>query len=306
MLHRVDTSDNKFSGRINNQQSSIFGNSNNEEAYNLYSRLLAGLNLRSNNESNFSGKGSGTNSGSNFLNSLGSFFSGIGNAIGSGVNALGKSLFDAGVFISQLLGFTNTNEDAPNDNSNCGPATAAMLLGDFGIEVTNASGADAEIDHVRRDDMNAGTNEMESTSTRQLAAALSKHGLNTKEYHGGATTDDIDQELEQGNELIVNVNTITGGWGNAKRHFVVVVGKDDFGNYIVKDPLDNGPRTVSQRQMKAAMDDRGGFMVAGGNGNSRPVPPEKSEDDSQTTTNSGGWDMAHMGVDDWNKYFGLS
>ena len=305
MLPRVDISDNKFSGQINNQHSSVFGKSDNDEAYNLYSRLLSGLNLRSNNESNFSGKGSGTNSDSNFLNSLRSFFSGIGSAIGGGINALGKSLFDAGVFISQLLGFTNTNEDAPNNNSNCGPATVAMLLGDFGIEKTDASGADAEIDHIRRDDMNAGTNEMESTSTRQIAFALSKHGLNTKEYHGGATTDDIDQELEKGNEIIVNVNTIAGGWGNAKKHFVVVVDKDDFGNYIIKDPLDNSARPVSQKQMKDAMDDRGGFMVASGNGN-RPVPPKKSEDDNQIASNHNGWDLAHMDVDNWNKYFGLS
>lgn len=297
MLFRVDNADsNNFPGRVNNSRSSVLGDSGNEELYNLYSRLLSGLNSRSDDGAETAGSGGGnaSNENSGILGFLGGILSGIGDAIG-------RALFNAGEFLSQLRGPANTNEDVSDDNANCGPTATAMVLGDFGIEETNAFGADGEIDHVRRDDMNAGTNEFESTSTRQIARALSKHGLNTKEYHGGATINDIDRELENGNELIVNVNTIAGGWGNAERHFVVVVGKDESGNYVIKDPLQNGPSSVSEGQMKAAMDNRGGYMVAAGNGKGG-----SARNDNQTT-NSGGWDFAKMNkVEDWFSYFGLS
>ena len=192
---------------------------------------------------------------------------GVDSAIRALVIALGKPLSDSGEFLSQLRGPANINEDASNNNANCGPTSVAMVLGDFGIEKTDAFGADEEIEHVRRDDMLAGTNEYEPVYPDQIVFALSKHGLSTKKYYGVATTNDIDNELKKGNELIVHLNSTVGGWGIGKRHFVVVVGKEASGNYIIKDPLDNGPRTVSQNQIQAAMLDyysRGGYMIAVG------------------------------------------
>lgn len=165
-----------------------------------------------------------------------------------------------GSVITQEASSTNINEDS-FDNANCAPAALANVLKDFGKENINAGNADDEIEETRAE-MGASPDESEFTSTTQIAKGARANGLNAREYKGGATTKDIDRELSGGGEAIVNVNSAVGGWGDIEAHFVVVVGKDSQGNYLVKDPKYDQIIVVPKEQMEDAMSDREGYMVA--------------------------------------------
>lgn len=199
---------------------------------------------------------------SSFGNTLWNGAKSFGQAVGGGLAAIGRGIADAaGTFISQLRGAANRNEDTSNKNGNCGPTSLAMILGDFGVLDVNPNNADQVIEHVRSG-MGANSDEYDFTNTSQLAAGARNFGLNAQEYQGGAGVNDLNNELRQGKQIIVNVNSQAGGWGNAEAHFAVVTGVDRNGNYILKDPLNNQATMVSQAQMQAAMEDRGGYMVA--------------------------------------------
>lgn len=190
----------------------------------------------------------------------------FGQAVGGGLQAIGRGIANAaGTFISQLRGSANWNEDTSNKNANCGPTSLAMILGDFGVMNVNPQNANNVIEQVRSA-MGAGGNgrsEYNFTDVSQLVNGARRFGLQAREYMGGgASVNNINQELSQGKKVIVNVNSIAGGWGRAEAHFAVVAGIDQNGNYILKDPLNNQATVVSQAQMQAAMADRGGYMVA--------------------------------------------
>jgi hypothetical protein len=199
---------------------------------------------------------------SSFGNTLWNGVKSFGQAVGGGLAAIGRGIADAaGTFISQLQGAANRNEDTTDRNGNCGPTSLAMILGDFGVLDVNPNNADQVIEHVRSA-MGANSDEYDFTNTSQLKAGAEKFGLRAQEYQGGAGVNNINDELGQGKQVIVNVNSKAGGWGNAEVHFAVVTGIDQNGNYILKDPLNQQATRVSQAQMQAAMDDRGDYMVA--------------------------------------------
>jgi len=199
---------------------------------------------------------------SSFGNTLWNGVQSFGQAVGGGLQAIGAGIAKAaGTFISQLRGAANRNEDTTNSNGNCVPTSLAMVLGDLaGLDV-NPNNADQVIEHVRSA-MGGSNDEYDFTNTSQLAAGARNFGLNAQEYNSGAGVNDVNNELRQGKQVIVNVNSKAGGWGNAEAHFAVVTGIDRNGNYILKDPLNQQATMVSQAQMQAAMDDRGGYMVA--------------------------------------------
>lgn len=178
----------------------------------------------------------------------------------SGSSSAGASTGGSSV-ITQEASSTNLNED--NGVSNCGPASLTNALKDFGVEKVDSENADSEIEETRSE-MGASSDESEFTDTSQIAKGARANKLVANEYKGGATTDDIDKELANNKEAIVNVNSVAGGWGNAEAHFATVVGKDSEGNYLVKDPQSEQVLTIPKEQMAAAMNDRGGYMVAVG------------------------------------------
>lgn len=235
--------------------------------------------------SSFQNGETGGTGGSGLTNKIGNWMSSAGSAISKGIDSAKDSLGSAmSSFVSQLKGSANSNEDASNQNSNCGPTSLLMVARALGAAGGDASTADDQIEQIRQS-MGGGTNEEGKegfTSTSQLAQGAQSMGLNANEYKGNGSVGEIENQVSGGNKVIVNVNP--AGYGGPNSSHFAVVSAIEGDKVILQDPLNQKPIVISKDQLAQAMSDKGNWMVAIGKGNGQNAMEQssKSKEDSMS------------------------
>ena len=105
------------------------------------------------------------------------------------------------------------------DDHSCGPATLQMVLGAYGIEITQKAAAEE-----------ARTTEEIGTSTAAIVAVLEKYGLKVEAGNGRAL-EDLKRATAEEKIVIICYTERGDNWG----HYSLVLGFED-GNIILLDP----------------------------------------------------------------------
>jgi ABC-type bacteriocin/lantibiotic exporter with double-glycine peptidase domain len=135
-------------------------------------------------------------------------------------------------------------------DTNCGATVANMLADAAGKGGTEEANPDA---------LNARFASAAGTTSLQLSNMLAHEGLGVKQAYGSVQQQWVDEALGKGQKIAAQVdsNRILPGSTNAtpagKSHWVVVDGKDDQGNYSVKDPGTGKSYSVSLDQLTEAV-----------------------------------------------------
>ncbi len=120
-------------------------------------------------------------------------------------------------------------------DTNCGAAVATMLADAAGAPKTAP-------DSQRMAELQSKFTDEKGTTPLQLSNMLAHEGLGVKQAYGSVDQQRLDEALGKGQKIAAQVdsNRILPGATNAdpagRSHWVVVDGKDDKGNYTVKDP----------------------------------------------------------------------
>ncbi len=139
-------------------------------------------------------------------------------------------------------------KDYVNGAYNCGPAVVAMLARGHGqLGHLNDAQLIQQLGH--------GIVTEEGTDGQGLARMLERASVPPAAEALGAGYEDaaLKEHLRQGHQLIAQVRSYDPQTKQSSAHYVLVQGMTPRGNYIVSDPLANGPYIVSPRQLKEAV-----------------------------------------------------
>jgi hypothetical protein len=127
----------------------------------------------------------------------------------------------------------------------CAPAVVAMLARAAG---TGGNLSDAEL--IK--ELGQGLVGPDGTEPKDLPQMLERAGLPVagKALAGKYTDQDVAQHLQQGHSLIAQVEA-TDERGTTSSHYVTVQGMTPQGNYVVSDPLAEGPYELSPQQLRS-------------------------------------------------------
>lgn len=150
-------------------------------------------------------------------------------------------------------------------DDNCGAAAAVMAAGSRG----QASGVSAE---QRMAQLESQFTDGKGTSAQELAKMLGSEGMKVNQAAFKFDQATVDETLKKGGKLMAMVDSaqITPGSDPSKTggaHWVVVDGKDDKGNYTVKDPATGSSYGVDFNHLTNAVDQNwfkhnsGGMML---------------------------------------------
>lgn len=149
-----------------------------------------------------------------------------------------------------------------NGPANCGPASMAMIARSMGY---GANMTDAQL--INQLGAIGGTTG-EGSSINGIVAMAQAMGA-TAEINGPkADLNWIDQQLAAGKSIVANGDYYSepGHFGNGPSgHYLDVVGKSADGNYIIRDPMDQGLTTMSPAELTTFINNNpvnGGFCVA--------------------------------------------
>ncbi len=145
------------------------------------------------------------------------------------------------------------NLTAPSQNKDCGPATLAMLMKFKGIAPPGVDPYNAEaLVRQMRIEMTGGADHNQVTSVGQMREAALRYGVKSTLVQ---SLSEIDAAIGRGQMVaamgVPNRRLADGSvaqtWATkltpdqyehgSQTHFVLIVGKDSRGNYIVNDPL---------------------------------------------------------------------
>ncbi|WP_426756210.1 hypothetical protein [Myxococcus sp. Y35] len=151
-------------------------------------------------------------------------------------------------------------------DANCGAAVATMLSGTTGKDAASAA--------QKMDALESLFTDGGGTTPEELAKMLAHEGMEVKKGTSNFDMPSVDEALGRGQQVAVQLDTnrlatgvdtkIAGG-----SHWVVVDGKDDQGNYLVKDPNTGSRYAVSGQQIADAVGSAwelhqgGGMLVVG-------------------------------------------
>ncbi|MFP2905320.1 hypothetical protein ACLESD_09740 [Pyxidicoccus sp. 3LFB2] len=150
--------------------------------------------------------------------------------------------------------------------ANCGAAVATMLSQKAGKDSVSAA------QHM--DALEARFTDGWGTAPKELARMLAFEGIEVKKGTANFDMSSVNDALARGEKAVVQVDTnrlatgvdtkVAGG-----SHWIVVDGKDDQGNYLVKDPSNGSKYAVSGQQLADSVGSawelhRGGGMLVVG------------------------------------------
>lgn len=130
-------------------------------------------------------------------------------------------------------------------SKDCAPAVVAMLARAMG-----AGGNLSDADLIKQ--LGQGLVGPDGTTPRDVAPMLERAGLPIagKALAGRYNNQDVAKHLQQGHTLIAQVEA-RDEHGATSSHYVAVQGMTPEGNYIVSDPLANGPYELSPQQLRS-------------------------------------------------------
>lgn len=145
------------------------------------------------------------------------------------------------------------NPTGPSSSSNCGPASLAMALKAFGL--TDGSDVEATIEKTRQ--AMTGSNDIHSgTDVSQVVQGAHAFGAQAQAVSGlGA----VEQALADGKLVVAAGDPVVyeGRFTGAQTakydggHFILVVGRDADGNFLVNDPLSRvGTLTITRDELQ--------------------------------------------------------
>ena len=194
-------------------------------------------------------------------NTVGNGFNSFTEAVGGGLKAVGTAINNAkNWFVSQLSGATNVNEDGGKYNSNCGFVCLEMIRRLRGGE-GNAMTANGDIENDRRVS-GVVMDESKGALPEELAMGAQNLGMNAKATVG--TLKSAADAIGQDKNIILAVDPSKYKAGlSPSGHAVVLLSVDpSSGTATIADPAEqNGPITVSLKDLGAAMDAAGNRMV---------------------------------------------
>jgi hypothetical protein len=149
---------------------------------------------------------------------------------------------------------------------NCGAAVATMLSRTAGKDTVSAA--------KRMDELEARFTDGQGADPKEMARMLAHEGLEVKKGTACFDMPALNEALQRGEKAVVQVDTnrlatgvdtkVAGG-----SHWIVVDGRDDQGNYLVKDPATGSKYTVSGQQIADSVGSAwelhqgGGMLVVG-------------------------------------------
>jgi hypothetical protein len=130
-------------------------------------------------------------------------------------------------------------------SKDCAPAVVAMLARAAG---TGGNLSDAEL--IK--ELGQGLVGPDGTEPKDLPQMLERAGLPVagNALAGRYSDQDVAKHLQQGHSLIAQVEA-TDARGTTSSHYVTVQGMTPQGNYIVSDPLAEGPYELSPEQLRS-------------------------------------------------------
>ncbi|GHG89155.1 papain-like cysteine protease family protein [Comamonas sp. JC664] len=170
--------------------------------------------------------------------------------------------------------FTDSFEPAAGDSdvvkqtkdANCGAAVATMLSPTAGKDAVSAS--------QKMDSLESRFTDGGGTTPAELAKMLAHENLEVKKGTSNFDMPSVDEALSRGQQVVVQLDTNRLATGQDTKvaggsHWVVVDGKDDQGNYQVKDTNNGSKYSVSGQQIADAVGSAwelhkgGGMLVVG-------------------------------------------
>jgi hypothetical protein len=135
-----------------------------------------------------------------------------------------------------------------NGPFNCGPAVVAMLARGHG-KLSHLN--DAQL--VQQ--LGQGVVTRDGTSPEGIAQMMERADvpLGGEALGAGYTDAELKDHLLKGNKLIAQVRSSSPESQQGSAHYVVIEGMTRNGNYVVSDPLSNGPYAVTPQQLKEAV-----------------------------------------------------
>ena len=151
-------------------------------------------------------------------------------------------------------------------DANCGAAVATMLSRTAGKDAVSAS--------QKMDSLESRFTDGGGTTPAELAKMLAHENLEVKKGTSNFDMPSVDEALSRGQQVIVQLDTNRLASGQDTKvaggsHWVVVDGKDDQGNYQVKDTNNGSKYSVSGQQIADAVGSAwelhkgGGMLVVG-------------------------------------------
>jgi len=183
-------------------------------------------------------------------------------ALGQGASGQGSNT----PWISQIHPAGDWQMNYTNGAANCGPAAMAMAVRTLKPN-SYASYSDALLVSTLQAGMHTTA---AGTSINAFVAEAQKYNL-TSEVHGPkADLNWINQQLAMNKIVIANgdYNSLPGNTGAAAGHYIDVVGVDQAGNYMIRDPLSSSLTRLTPQELVNFINNNpvnGGYCVAIGN-----------------------------------------
>jgi hypothetical protein len=138
-------------------------------------------------------------------------------------------------------------------DKNCGAAVAVMLGNELGT-----SKADPTSNKQKMDALESRFTQGQGTSPHELSNMLANQGAKVTDTSSQFDQGKVDKALANGSKAAVMVDSsLVDGSDKAgqkgQAHWVTVEGKDDKGNYTVKDPSTGKKMTLSPQELKDAV-----------------------------------------------------
>ncbi len=151
-------------------------------------------------------------------------------------------------------------------DANCGAAVATLL--------SPTAGKDAASAAQKMDSLESRFTDGGGTTPAELAKMLAHENLEVKKGTSNFDMPSVDEALSRGQQVVVQLDTNRLATGQDTKvaggsHWVVVDGKDDQGNYQVKDTNNGSKYSVSGQQIADAVGSAwelhkgGGMLVVG-------------------------------------------
>jgi len=183
-----------------------------------------------------------------------------------------------------------------NGPFNCGPAVVAMAARGLG-----------KLDHLNDaqlvQQLGQGVVTAEGTSPEGIAQMMARANvpLGGEALGAGYTDADVKNHLRQGNKLIAQVRSSNPKSQQDSAHYVLVEGMTRNGNYVISDPLANGPYVVTPKQLKEAVlkaPPDGGMLIPVANAEqAAAAAPADEADEATEAVSSNPTLAAAQGVD---------
>lgn len=208
--------------------------------------------------------------------------------------------------------------DPNGSNANCGPTSLAMALRLVGLDVPGASNNFDRINIARRlmfsgsserdlarDGVDGNGNRVDSehstySNVDDIIRGARASGADASRISpvNGSIAAAIAQDLRAGNSVVAAGNgsfNQDGSVRNSYGHFVTVSGITEDGNFIVNDPTNSGPVTVTPQQLESWMAGQGNAAVSIKNKNRTSTSTTTSPSTTTTTTVRAGTVRASRG-----------